>query len=440
MLIVDCPLCERPGAVRRRRGRARLRRLRRPPGDRRRRSGRPADRRLTDRPHARSAPRAVVAGGILPRRLSRAVRGAGAPTEDDRAWTSASTPPSWSGRSSSSSIGYLSIPAFANASAPGAPNLLVVPWSFGLGLLAAIFAFGHISGGHFNPAVTIAMVLDKRTTPIDAVGYILSQIIGAIFAAAHRVRRGQPAGGQERASRPPARASRDVGALIIEIVATAGFLAVILAASKRDAGACGPGHPPDARRDPLRDRDAERRLGQPGALARVRDRRRRHLEDLDLHRRADRRRHPRLAGLAPDRRRRRDLPGGAARRGGGREPERIQIPGVDAPAAGRGVASGPRVSRRARASACSIAGGGRPGPATTASRIGRSRGPASASQQAAWWPSATSISGGSSTRHRSNASGQRGWNRQPGGTWTASGVSPTRIVRFALPADLGRVR
>jgi glycerol uptake facilitator-like aquaporin len=30
------------------------------------------------------------------------------------------------------------------------------------------------------------MVLDKRTTPIDAVGYILSQIIGAIFAASHR--------------------------------------------------------------------------------------------------------------------------------------------------------------------------------------------------------------------------------------------------------------
>ena len=79
------------------------------------------------------------------------------------------------------SIGYASVPAFAVASAP-TPNLLVVPFAFGLGLLAAIFAFGHISGGHFNPAVTIAMVLDKRTTPIDAVGYIAAQVIGALGA------------------------------------------------------------------------------------------------------------------------------------------------------------------------------------------------------------------------------------------------------------------
>ena len=41
-------------------------------------------------------------------------------------------------------------------------------------------------------------------------------------------------------------------------------------------------------------------------------------------------------------------------------------------------------------------------------------------------------------RHRSNASGQRGWKRQPGGTCAASGVSPTRIVRLArVPRDGG---
>lgn len=60
-------------------------------------------------------------------------------------------------------------------------RLVVVPLAFGLGLLAAIFAF--VSGGHFNPAVTVAMVIAGRTTPTDAAGYIVAQVVGAIAAA-----------------------------------------------------------------------------------------------------------------------------------------------------------------------------------------------------------------------------------------------------------------
>ena len=162
------------------------------------------------------------------------------------------------------SIGYASVPAFAAASAP-TPNLLVVPFAFGLGLLAAIFAFGHISGGHFNPAVTIAMVLDKRTTPIDAVGYIAAQVIGALGAgllvlvtvsqAAVRWRLNAPANDRlaHRAEllwrllvlvavsqaavksgiTAPGTGISDTGALILEIAFTAFFLLVILASTKR---------------------------------------------------------------------------------------------------------------------------------------------------------------------------------------------------------------
>ena len=90
------------------------------------------------------------------------------------------------------SIGYLSVAAFG-AAEPAPAGLLVVPFSFGFGLLAAIFAFGHISGGHFNPAVTVAMVLDRRTTPVDAVGYIVAQVIGALLAGLPRHGRRQPA-------------------------------------------------------------------------------------------------------------------------------------------------------------------------------------------------------------------------------------------------------
>ena len=81
-------------------------------------------------------------------------------------------------------IGYASVAAFRAAGDPPVPSLLVVPFAFGLGLLGAIYAFGHASGGHFNPAVTVAMVLDGRTTPADAVGYIVAQVVGAIGAAA----------------------------------------------------------------------------------------------------------------------------------------------------------------------------------------------------------------------------------------------------------------
>ena len=128
-------------------------------------------------------------------------------------------------------IGYASVAAFGVASAP-TPNLLVVPFSFGFGLLAAIFAFGHVSGGHFNPAVTVAMVLDKRTTPADAVGYIIAQIIGAIGAGAVVLIAVSQAAVTAGITKPGTGIT-DIGALILETVFTAGFIAVILASTKR---------------------------------------------------------------------------------------------------------------------------------------------------------------------------------------------------------------
>jgi aquaporin Z len=128
-------------------------------------------------------------------------------------------------------IGYLSVAALT---ASGDSGLLIVPFSFGFGLLAAIFAFGHISGGHFNPAVTVAMVLDKRTTPMDAVGYIVAQVIGAIGAAVLVMVLFDQATVAAGVTKPGAGVT-EIEALIIEIVLTGGFLAVILASTRHAA-------------------------------------------------------------------------------------------------------------------------------------------------------------------------------------------------------------
>ncbi len=127
-------------------------------------------------------------------------------------------------------IGLTSVQAVGAVGA-GAPLLVVVPLAFGLGLLAAIFAFGHISGGHFNPAVTVAMVIDGRTTPADAAGYIVAQVIGAIGAAALVLVLWSQAAVAGTITAPGS-GFTDMQALILETVLTAIFLLVILASTK----------------------------------------------------------------------------------------------------------------------------------------------------------------------------------------------------------------
>ena len=63
------------------------------------------------------------------------------------------------------------------------PGLLVAPFAFGLALLAGLYAFGEVSGGHFNPAVSLGLFLDRRLTVTDLFGYWISQFAGAILAS-----------------------------------------------------------------------------------------------------------------------------------------------------------------------------------------------------------------------------------------------------------------
>jgi len=115
--------------------------------------------------------------------------------------------------------------------------VLIVPFAFGLGLLAAIAVGGHASGGHYNPAVTLAAWFDGRVDWMNALGYVVAQLVGAFaaalgilvvlskdFVAATVTQPGPIAADPMTAT---------LHALVVEIVLTMFFVAVILTVTKK---------------------------------------------------------------------------------------------------------------------------------------------------------------------------------------------------------------
>ena len=125
-------------------------------------------------------------------------------------------------------IGSMSIVA---AGAMSAPVLVVVPFGFGLGLLAAIQSAGYVSGGHFNPAVTLGALLDRRIDAMNAIGYVVAQVIGAIAASGAVLLVANQAAVKSTASSFPA--DKGMNAFAVEVLLTAIFLLVILTVTKR---------------------------------------------------------------------------------------------------------------------------------------------------------------------------------------------------------------
>jgi aquaporin Z len=66
----------------------------------------------------------------------------------------------------------------------GSPAGVIAPLAIGFVLMVMVYAGGHVSGAHYNPAVTVGVTLRGRCSPADAVGYIIAQVLGAIAAAA----------------------------------------------------------------------------------------------------------------------------------------------------------------------------------------------------------------------------------------------------------------
>ncbi|WP_226019557.1 aquaporin Z [Novosphingobium sp. FKTRR1] len=119
-----------------------------------------------------------------------------------------------------------------------------VSLAFGLTVLTMAYAVGGISGGHFNPAVSLGLAVAKRFAWKDLIPYWVAQVLGAIVAAAALYaiasgKAGFAAGGfasNGYGALSPGGYSLQA-ALIIEVVLTAGFLIVILGATAKTAPA-----------------------------------------------------------------------------------------------------------------------------------------------------------------------------------------------------------
>ena len=73
--------------------------------------------------------------------------------------------------------------AFYSFGAPAGPaGILGVALSIGCTVMALAYAIGHVSGGHYNPAVTLGLVAGGRFPMGDALPYIIAQVVGAASA------------------------------------------------------------------------------------------------------------------------------------------------------------------------------------------------------------------------------------------------------------------
>jgi aquaporin Z len=133
-------------------------------------------------------------------------------------------------------LGVATVSILTNGQGDRLIAILVVPFAFGLGLMAAIGVGAHASGGHFNPAVTLGAALDGRVSPASAIGYVVAQIVGGVLATLGILVITSQAVVAQAVNIPGPTTSgvlgQELNAFGVEVVLTAIFVAVILTVSR----------------------------------------------------------------------------------------------------------------------------------------------------------------------------------------------------------------
>jgi aquaporin Z len=80
-------------------------------------------------------------------------------------------------------IGTLTLVLFGTGVAVLSGNLVATSLAFGLAIVACAYVIGDISGCHVNPAVSLSMLLSKKMTVKDFIGYVISQCLGALVGS-----------------------------------------------------------------------------------------------------------------------------------------------------------------------------------------------------------------------------------------------------------------
>jgi aquaporin Z len=120
--------------------------------------------------------------------------------------------------------------AILSSAGTGRLDVVAIALGFGLALLVGLYAFGEVSGGHYNPAVSLGMFLDRRLAMNEMLAYWVAQVVGAIAASVVVL----IAFNDDAVAATTTHASDNWAGIVVETMMSALFIAVILQSTKSE--------------------------------------------------------------------------------------------------------------------------------------------------------------------------------------------------------------